>query len=126
MEELRWQNLMDWTRSFVRDESTIKAFDEYPSPPSLSLSQRYSRFEYEAGKYGVPVAHLSGIQAAAEIIETTAGRALTRVWEGIADEPGHERTMWATPVEEPNCVLVFIRMGPSLQLSSPTTGIGKA
>ena len=65
------------------------------------------RFEYNIGEFGAPIVLLHKGKDR-EIIETTAGQALSDTLKAIAREPGHAWTEWADPVEETNCLLVFI------------------
>ena len=98
---------MDWTHSFIRGTSITKPFDEYPSPLTVGLNVTIVRLEFAVGAYGSLIAVLSGSKSE-RIVRTTAGIALIRFLEGIADEPGHEWTMWATSLEERDCILIFI------------------
>lgn len=65
------------------------------------------RFEYKVGDSGgAPIVLLSP-EKGREIIDTTAGRALTDTLRTIELEPGHGWTMWAEPAEDAHTVLVF-------------------
>lgn len=65
------------------------------------------RFEYNVVEFGAPIALLHK-RKEREIIETTAGQALSNTLKAIACELGCTWTVGAEPVEKTNCLLVFI------------------
>ena len=65
------------------------------------------RLNYKVAEYGAPIALLSQSKRR-EIIDTTAGRALSDTLKAIAHELGHGWTTWAEPEEDLNILLVFI------------------
>ena len=99
--------MVDWTHSFVHGASITKPFSEYPCPPPTSPVATVVRLKYAVEEFGAPVALLSG-KNREEMIETTAGRALVRLLKAIAQEQEHTWTMWTEPLEEANCLVLFI------------------
>jgi len=65
------------------------------------------RFEYNVAEFGAPIALLHKGKER-EIIETTAGQALSATLTAIARELGYVWAEWAEPVEETNSLLIFI------------------
>lgn len=89
-----------------------------PNTPRRLRITTVIRFFYTTSDSGVPLVRLPGSDTET-VIDTTAGKALSDFLNALHKHPELESMMWTAPIEETNCVLIFLSWKEGKEPSVP-------